>query len=396
MSEAIHVGVFFGGRSVEHEVSVVTAQQVIAALPADRFRAVPIYVAKNGSWYTGDALRDIAAFRDVERVLGASTEVRMAPVPAAAGALQAQGRRQRLFGDGGRELGRIDVAMPLIHGSHGEDGTLQGFLELADIAYTGCDVTASAVSMDKPLSKAVLRDAGLPVVDHAVVARQSWEQARERVRADIVGRLRFPLFVKPATLGSSIGVSRAEDGDSLASSLDLAFAYDRRCVVEPAVLDSLDVNCSVLGYGDDVQASVCEQPVSSGVLTYADKYLSKSGVKSGGAAATGMKGARRLIPAPLPAAVTERVQAAARTAFHAIGATGVVRVDFLVSAATGEFVVNEVNTIPGSLAFYLWDHSGVPFPALVSRLVEIAQQRHAEKQRTTYSIDTWLLRGKPA
>ncbi len=390
MSDSLDIGVFFGGRSVEHEVSVLSAQQVMAALPAAGFRAVPVYVAKSGRWYTGDVLRELERFRDVDALLDAATEIRMHPSPSAAGELLEIRARQGFFGGGGRGGARIDLAMPLIHGSHGEDGTLQGFFELSDLPYTGCGVAASALSMDKALAKAVLRDAGLPVIEHLSVDRAAWKNAREQTCQELRSRFGYPAFVKPVSLGSSIGVSRADSDDSLEAALDLAFVYDSRCLVEPAQEGAIDINCSVLGRGSDVRTSVCEQPVSSGPLSYADKYLSKGGAKG-----DGMKGARRLIPAPLSGSLTSSIQGAAAAAFRAIEAEGVVRVDFLVDPGSGTFAVNEVNTVPGSLAFYLWEPSGIPFPDLLSRTIDMARQRHAEKAATTFSIDTWLLRGRP-
>jgi len=386
--------VWFGGRSVEHEVSVVTAQQVMAALDASRFEAIPVYVAKSGRWYTGDALRDLQRFRDVDRLLASASEIRMQPAPERAGEMEEIGRRTGRFGGGGgRGFPRIDVAMPLIHGSHGEDGTLQGFFELCDLAYTGCGVAASAVSMDKPLAKSVLRAAGLPVIEHALVDRLAWSADRQRTCQAILSRFAFPLFVKPASLGSSIGVARVDDESALQQALELGLVYDTRCLVEPAVDGAVDINCSVIGRGPQTRVSVCEQPVGTGMLSYADKYLSKGGAKQA-AAKTGMKGARRIIPAPISDELTQSVQDAAVAAFHAIGAEGVVRVDFLVRPQ-GTFVVNEVNTIPGSLAFYLWEPSGLRFPDLLEEVLTYAQRRHAEKRETTYSIDTWLLRGRP-
>lgn len=394
MSDRLRVGVFFGGRSVEHEVSVVTGLQVLAALDASSYRTVPVYIAKSGRWFTGEALRDLERFRDVEALLGRLQEVRLEPAPRSPLRLELSRPRPGLLarGRGGEP---IDVAIPVVHGSHGEDGTLQGLFELCDLAYTGCDVAASAVSMHKPLTKAVLRDAGLPVSRHVLVERSRWRASPEQALRAVLSELGHPMFVKPASLGSSIGVSRASDERELGDALELAFVYDERCLVESAQEGAVDVNCSVLGDGAEAQASVCEQPLSSGLLTYADKYLSKGTAKQGGAGASGMKGARRIIPAPLPDALTQRIGEAAVAAFHAIGAAGVARVDFLVHPHEGSFVVNEVNTIPGSLAYYLWEPSGVTFAELLGRVIDIAQRRHQEKRSTAYSIDTWLLRGRP-
>jgi D-alanine-D-alanine ligase len=393
------VGVFFGGRSVEHEVSVITAQQAMAALPPDKFRAVPIYVAKSGAWYTGDSLRTLDRFRDVDRLLNDATRVTMRAEPQSSGALIAASGKRGIIGGGDRIVDRVDVALPLIHGSHGEDGTLQGFLEFADLAYAGCGVSASAISMDKHLAKRVLRDAGLAVLDDVAVGRAQWQADKNGVCVLVERQVGYPMYVKPRSLGSSIGVARADNVDQLEAAFETAFTYDSRCIVEAAQDSIVEINCSVLGRGDEIRVSVCEQPVSGGLLSYADKYLSKrGGDKPGGDAPLqgGMKGAKRLIPAPLPDALTERIQSVAVAAFKAIDAEGVVRVDFLVDVEREHVVVNEVNTVPGSLSFYLWEPAGLTFPDLLSMLFDFARRRHEEKARTSFSIDSWLLSGRPS
>ncbi|MBV9100868.1 MAG: D-alanine--D-alanine ligase [Candidatus Dormibacteraeota bacterium] len=388
----MNAGLFFGGRSVEHEVSVVTAMQVLAAMPAEH-RGVPVYIAKSGAWYTGDALRDIDSYRDVDALLRDATRVTVRPEPEGGNQLVEVGGRRGLLGGAARPVAQLDVALPLIHGSHGEDGTLQGLFELCDLAYAGCGVAAAAVSMDKLLTKAVLRGAQLPVLDHVVIERERWAADEAAVCAEVEKAFAPPHFVKPVSLGSSIGVTRAATREELRAAVATALTFDSRCLVEAAQEDIVEINCAVLGHGADVQVSVCEQPVTEGVLTYSEKYLSKGGAKD---APAGMKSARRLIPAPLDESLTRRIQGAAVAAFQAIGAEGVARVDFLVRLGDGWFVVNELNTVPGSLSFYLWEPAGVSFSALIARLIDLAVRRHAEKQRTTYSIDSWLLRGRPS
>ncbi len=293
-------------------------------------------------------------------------------------------------------MARFDVAMPLVHGSNGEDGTLQGLFELAALPYCGCDVAAAAVSMDKRLSRTALRGAGIPVLDDVLVSRARWREQAEAVCAELSERPGFPMYVKPRRLGSSIGVARVDNDERLREALEVAFDYDTSILAEEAQDDSIEINCSVLGFDDDVRVSVCEQPVSTGTLSYADKYLSGAKGKGGAKApAAGMKGAQRIIPAPISESLTGRIQDAAMSSFRAIGAAGVTRVDFLVSPEGDSFVVNELNTLPGSLSFYLWEASGLKFEELLARLVEMAMQRHREQQATTSSIDTWLLTGRP-
>jgi D-alanine-D-alanine ligase len=396
VAERIKVGVFFGSRSVEHEVSVITAQQAIAAMPADRFVPVPVYIAKSGSWYTGEHLLHLEGYKDIDRLIAASTRVSMRPDPSSGGELTEVDGRRGLLGGSSRAVARFDVAMPLVHGSNGEDGTLQGLFELAALPYCGCDVASAAVSMDKRLSRTTLRGAGIPVLDDVMVARSRWIERPNAVCAELGQEPGYPMYIKPRRLGSSIGVTRVETEEQLRDALELAFSYDTAILAEPAQDAGIEVNCSVLGWGDDVQASVCEQPVSSGPLSYADKYLSGAKTKGGAKGpASGMKGAQRIIPAPISDSLTKRIQDTAMASFRAIGAAGVTRVDFLVAPEQDSFVVNELNTLPGSLSFYLWEASGMGFDELLTRLVDIALTRHREQQATTASIDTWLLTGRP-
>jgi D-alanine-D-alanine ligase len=396
VAEQVKVGVFFGSRSVEHEVSVITAQQAMAAMPADRFVPVPVYIAKSGAWYTGDQLLHLDRYKDIDRLIAASTRVTMRPDPSSGGELIEVEARRGLLGGSARTAARFDVAMPLVHGSNGEDGTLQGLFELAALPYCGCDVVSAAVSMDKRLSRTTLRGAGIPVLDDVMVSRARWLEQPDAVRAGLAERPGFPMYVKPRRLGSSIGVARVDGDAALRDALEVAFSYDTSILAEQAQDGSIEVNCSVLGWGDDVRVSVCEQPVSSGTLSYADKYL--SGVKGKGGAkapASGMKSSQRIIPAPISDSLTSRIQDTAMSSFRAIGAAGVTRVDFLVSPERDSFVVNELNTLPGSLSFYLWEASGLRFDAMLARLIEMAMARHREQQATTSSIDTWLLTGRP-
>jgi D-alanine-D-alanine ligase len=383
------VGVIFGGRSVEHEVSVLTAHQAMAALRPERYTALPIYITKAGQWLTGPALRTLDHFRDLERLPALAESVVFSPDATRPGVLhQPVTERRRWFGggDAAPRLEPLDVVFPLVHGTHGEDGTLQGLCELADLPYVGSGVAASAIAMDKVLTKVVLRGASLPVLDDLPLTRARWEAAPDAVVAEAEARFGYPVFVKPVSLGSSIAVARADDGMALRQALAVAATYDRQIMIEPAAQGVIEVNCAVLGDGADNRASVCEQPVSAGLLSYEDKYLH-------GDKQQGMKGARRIIPAPLPPALTEAIQSAARRAFAAIGAAGVARVDLLVRPEEGVFFINEINPIPGSLAFYLWEPAGLDFPTLLDQLIELAQARHQEKRRSTFSFASSLLDG---
>lgn len=381
------IAAIFGGRSVEHEVSVITAHQAMAALSPSH-HVVPVYIAKDGRWFTGDALRSLRAFSDVGRLLDDCVAVTPAMEPAR-GSLTllpvAAGPRRGLFGRAGAEPVDADLAMPLLHGPLGEDGTIQGLLELAGVAYTGSGVAASAMAMDKRLSKMAFRAAALPVLDDVLITRDRWTENPGQCLDAVAGLRGGAFFVKPATLGSSIGVSRAADAGGLRDAIELALTYDDRCLIEEAQHDIVEINCAVLGDGGDNRPSTLEQPTTRGLLSYDDKYRSKAGTSKG------MTGAQRLIPAPLDAALTERLRTAARAAFAAVGAAGVARVDFLVNPASAAFVVNEINALPGSLSSYLFEPIGISFTALLDEVIAIGLLRHANAAGRTRTFDRWML-----
>jgi D-alanine-D-alanine ligase len=383
------IAAFFGSRSVEHEVSVITAHQAMAALSTEH-RAVPVYIAKDGRWFTGEALSDLRRFAAVDSLLADCTTVTPVIDPSRPGLalLPVGSQRRGRFGRGTPEELAVDIAMPLLHGNWGEDGTLQGLFEMAAIPYTGSGVAASAVAMDKRLAKTVLRAAGLAVLDDVLLERERWRaDANQGVRA-AEALAPYPLYVKPVTLGSSIGVSRVTTSDELRSAVEVALIYDDRCIVEAAQEGIDEINCAVLGDGANARASLLEQPAKRGLLSYDDKYRAK-----GGTGSAGMKSAQRHIPAPLDEALTSRIQAAALAAFAAVGASGVARVDLMVDAAAQTFVVNEVNPIPGSLSFYLFEPAGLSFTALLDEMIEIARRRHARRSESTAVFDQWMLGG---
>ncbi len=376
----LRVGVVFGSRSVEHEVSIVTGLQVIGALDRSKYEPVPIYITKDGRWLVGEHLARIESYRDLQLVSGAERAL-IGPEP---------GSHELIPRDPGglfrrRPKVEVDVVFPCVHGTYGEDGTLQGLFELAGIPYVGAGVVGSAVGMDKIIMKAAFQAAGLPVVKYAWFPRSRFEREPDAVLDQIEGSLRYPLFVKPANLGSSVGISRASSQSELRTALEVAASYDRRLLVEEGVENAMEVNCSVMG-NEDPTPSVLEQPVTwQEFLKYEDKYLR-------GAKGQGMKGAARRIPAPISPELTRRIQDLAVDAFRAVDCAGIARIDFLVDEAAGAVYVNEINTIPGSLSFYLWEPSGVSFPELVDRLIQLALERQAERTKTTYTYDSSLLR----
>jgi D-alanine-D-alanine ligase len=408
----LRVGVAFGGRSVEHDVSIITGLQAVGVL-SERHRPLPIYISRSGSWYAGEELRDIAAYRTGEAPKAPEVSFdlhRGRLMPLGGGSLLRSARRPAPI--------ELDAIVLATHGTQGEDGCLEGALELAGLPYVGPPVGAAAVAMDKILTKAVLAAAGLPVVEHLAVRRDDFERDPAAIFAAILARFSLPVYVKPASLGSSVGVSRCTESSQLQDALQLCFELDRACVVEPAVEGGVEVNCAVLGRpGVKSRVSVCEQPMAAErFLSFQDKYMGggkaaakepraalaaagePDGLTAGpggtkaaeGAKGPGMQSARRLIPAPISQQSTERVQQLARQAFEAFGCAGVSRVDFLIDAG-GEVFINECNTIPGSFSFYLWEPAGLPFADLMDELIDIAFAEQAEKSRTTTVFQTSLL-----
>ena len=385
----MQVGVVFGGRSVEHDVSIVTAHQAMAVL-GERHDVVPLYVTREGRWLTAPALNDLEVYR-AERWDELGEEVSVVP---GAGLAVAGGRLR-----GSRRLA-IDVVVCAIHGTYGEDGTLQGLLEMASIPYTGSGVTASAVGMDKRVMKDVFRAAGLPTVPHVEVNVPDLDRDRASVISRIEDGVGYPVFVKPVHAGSSVGIAKASNEDELIAALDIARRYDDRVLAEKSMEGCIEINCSVIGgAGHETKVSVCEQPVAwQEFLSFDDKYLrgGKGGgsAKGGGTASTkseGMASLDRKIPAPISDALTEKVQANARAAFEAIGASGVARVDAFVDEGSGETWLMEINTMPGSFAFYLWEATNLPFADLMDELLDIASGEHRKRSELLFTFESGML-----
>jgi D-alanine-D-alanine ligase len=403
----LRVGVIYGGRSGEHEVSLASAAAVFTHLDRSRYEPVPIRVDKDGRWTIAD--KPPSAMSAAETIEHARLEAAHTTQPSGQ-ALGPHGthqhhhdrrnrnvrevylvahpseetilsidRRSRDGGDDAHALVTgmgLDVMFPVMHGPYGEDGTVQGLLELANLPYIGCGVLASAVGMDKAMMKVVFAARGLPIVDYVVIRRGDWLANTDAVLKTLPGRLAFPLFVKPANLGSSVGISKVKSIDELRGAIDLAAEYDRKIVVEAGVPNPREIECAVLG-NDDPQVSVAGEIIPSREFyDYESKYLDE--------------GSRTLIPADLPAPLAEEVRQLARSAFLAIDGAGMARVDFLLERERGRLYVNEVNTIPGftTISMYskLWQATGVEYPQLLDKLVQLALERHSEKQQLRTSV----------
>jgi D-alanine-D-alanine ligase len=358
MGDRLRVGVIFGGQSVEHEVSLISARSIFQHLSGDRYEAVAIGITRTGRWVTSNDAATLLR----EGLESAGAQACFLPADPSVGGL-------RMLASDGRTV-PLDVIFPIVHGGHGEDGTLQGLMELAGLPYVGAGVLASSVGMDKDLMKRVFRDAGLPVVRSRTLLRKDWERARHEILDSLPPDLGFPSFIKPANTGSSVGITKAKTRRDLEAGLNLAFRYDRKAVVEAGV-DAREIECSVLG-NDSPQASVVGEIIPCNEFyDYEAKYLAE--------------GSELLIPAPLPPAVSEEVRRLAVGAFKALDGSGMARVDFFLDRGTGAIYLNEVNTLPGftPISMYpkLWEASGVPYATLLDRLIELALERHREKGR---------------
>jgi D-alanine-D-alanine ligase len=389
-SEGLHpvkrlrIGVIYGGRSGEHEISIASAAAVVSNLDRERYEPVPLYIERDGRWTIPDrpptaasAAEVIARSREAQRTLRTTREACLVPHPGR-GNLLAIDRSRDPDDEAEREvIARLslDVAFPVLHGPFGEDGTVQGLLELADLPYVGAGVLASSAGMDKGVMKALFAARGLPIVKYRVFRSHEWADDREGVTCAIGRELGYPLFVKPVNLGSSVGISKVKAEQALGAAIDLAFEFDRRVIVEAAVAGAREIECSVIG-NDHPEASVPGEVLPSREFyDYEAKYLDESEVR---------------VPAALSGEQTEEVRRLAVEAFLAIDACGMARVDFLVEGRTAGVFVNEINTIPGfttiSMFPKLWVASGLTYPALLDRLVGLALERHAAKQNLRTSL----------
>ncbi len=369
----IRVGLIFGGRSGEHEVSLASANSVMANLDKDKYEVVPIGITKSGSWLLGcEPAKLIAAEQSVGQhpdTVEAEGEEHITSVT-----LTGDPNLRRLIalerGEELRDNGALDVIFPVMHGTYGEDGALQGLLEMANVPYVGCGVLGSALGMDKEKMKMVFQSAGLPIVDYLVFRRNQWERAPEGVLEAIEARLGYPCFVKPVNLGSSVGVNKAHERGELIHAINVAAEYDRKVIIERGI-SCRELEISVLGNDEPIASVVGEVISSNEFYDYRAKYLDGK--------------SQTVIPADISQETAEEVRRIALQAFLALDLSGLARVDFFLEKTSGKVYINEVNTMPGftQISMYpkLWEASGLPYPELLDRLIELAIERHADRQR---------------
>ena len=385
------VALMFGGKTVEHEVSVISGIQALKSMDTDKYEVIPVYMTKENDMYIGPDIGKIESYRDIPALLKHSQRVimvndggrvQLAPYPA------------KMFG--GQKPAAIDIAFPVVHGTNVEDGALQGYLKTVGIPFVGPDVTSSAISMDKFITKAVLKEAGVPVLDAAVYTMADYEYP-EKIADDIEKTFGYPVIIKPVNLGSSVGIGVAKSRDELIDAIDDAFRYAARVMAEHAISKLREINCSVLGDENEAFASECEEPLTSGeILSYEDKYVNSGGKKGGSKGGSGSKGAgmanlSRKIPAELSPEKREEIRELAVKSFKALGCCGVSRIDFMIDEEEDKLYFNEINPIPGSLSFYLWEPVGVPYKELLDRMIQLALKRARVEESLTFTFDTNIL-----
>ncbi|MBR6325969.1 MAG: D-alanine--D-alanine ligase [Lachnospiraceae bacterium] len=376
------VAMLFGGKSVEHEVSVISGIQAIRSMDTDKYEVIPVYMTKKNEMYIGEEIGRIESYRDIPALLGKSQRV----------ILLNQDGRVYFMGYPMKRFGRnteidVDVIFPVVHGTNVEDGALQGYLKTIGIPFVGCDVTASAIGMDKFIMKTVLKEHAIPVLDAKEYTLSDYADM-EGLLSSVEKYVGYPAIVKPVNLGSSVGISVAKNRAELSAAVDDGFRYATKILVEHAITQLREINCSVLGDENEAIASECEEPLhTKDILSYEDKYV--SGSKSGGS--KGMASVSRKIPADLSPEQREEVRDLAVRSFKALGCNGVSRIDFMIDEETGRLYFNEINTIPGSLAFYLWEPIGIPYRELLDRMIGLALKRARAEEALTFTFDTNIL-----
>ncbi len=378
----IKVAMMFGGKSVEHEVSVISGIQAVMNMDTDKYEVIPVYLTKNNDMYIGEEIGDIESYKNIDELIGKSQRV----------ILLNEGGKVVLRSYPIKKFGKnssidIDVVFPIVHGTNVEDGALQGYLKTIGVPFVGCDVTSSAVGMDKYIMKTILKDNGIPVLDGRLFTMADYAEIDTMI-AQIEQKIGYPVIVKPVNLGSSVGISIAKDQMELIRAIDDAFQYATKVLVEHAILNLREINCAVCGDELEAEASECEEPLhSKDILSYEDKYVSNAK----GGKAKGMASVSRKIPAELTSEMRENIRMIAVRAFKCLGCNGVSRIDFMIDEDTGALYFNEINTIPGSLAFYLWEAVGVTYKELLDRMIQLAFKRVRTEKNLTFTFNTNIL-----
>ena len=379
----IKVGVIFGGPTVEHEVSIISAVQAMEHLNKEKYDIYPIYITKDRTWYTGKMLADIDIYRDFDTLKRYAKKVVLYNHNGLF-RLQALNFFRTVVAD-------LDIVLPIVHGNNMEDGTLQGYLELVGIPYVGSNVLGSSLGQDKVVMKQIFESLNLPIVEYTYFFDNEYFLDKEEILKS-VKKIGYPVIVKPATLGSSVGITYVKDSEGIEKAIEDAISYDNKIVVEKAIENLVEVNCSVLGNYEAQQTSVLEEVMSTKeFLTYQDKYLNGAKGKLGNQGSKGMVSASRIIPARLDEKMIDKVKELAKEAFKALNLSGVCRIDFLIDSKSNKVYINEPNTIPGSLSFYLWEKTDKSYEQLLDEMITLAIKQYKIKHQKTITFDTNIL-----
>ena len=377
----IKVGVIFGGESVEHEVSVISALQAVESIDKDKYEVVPIYIGKNRLWYTSNVLLNVEEYKDIDVLIKKCKEVTLCKKDNEFCLLSTKGIINKV-------VETIDVAFPIVHGANVEDGTLAGYLDTVGIPYVGSKVLGASVGQDKVLLKQVLKSEKIPIVDYLWFYDVDYYENKDKYLNDIK-KLGYPVVVKPATLGSSVGINFVKNDRVIEDAINEAMEYDKKIIVEKAVENLIEVNASVVGNYEHMEVSVLEEVLSSNnLLTYEDKYVGNAKTKG----SKGMVNTSRIIPANISKELTKKIQDTSLDVFKVLNFSGVVRIDYLIDSKSKEYYVNEPNTIPGSLSFYLWNKTNKNYKELLDQLITISIREYKNKNKKVYSFDTNILK----
>jgi len=377
------IAVLYGGRTTEHDVSIITGVQLMDNANKNKYNIVPVYVARDGQWYTGEKLRDIEFYKNFDSNSKDIMKVFISPIPGSS-CLVVE-KKAGLFGGNKKDDIHIDAVIPAMHGMNGEDGSMQGLFQLAEIPYACTGITGSAVGMDKIVMKSVFKGCGFPLIPYIHFTRTEWEANNEAIIEKAEKEIGYPMIVKPSNLGSSIGISKADNKETLISAITVASKYDRRIIIEHAVENLMEVNCSCLGFENDIKVSELEEPVTwESFLTFDEKYMR-------GSKSNGMASLDRRIPAQIPQEMADNIKDLSKQIFKALDCKGIVRIDYIIDKKTATLYVNEINTLPGSFAFYLWEPIGIKYETLIDEMIEQAFKQYKQMEENNYAYDSNIL-----
>ncbi|MDE2312044.1 MAG: D-alanine--D-alanine ligase [Patescibacteria group bacterium] len=380
----MNIGVFFGSGSPEHDISIITGELVIGGLKKLGYRVTPVYITKAGKWMVGEELGSLKMFTDPNKKVDQESKFQEYYLDLEESAGKLVFKKKGVMG----KSIIVDLVFPALHGSYGEDGTLQGLFEMFGVPYVGCDVPASALAMDKALTKVVMKDAGVPTTKFISFTKADWQADKSKIKNQVIGQLSFPVFIKPVHLGSSIGIAKVKPGDDqdLEFRIEVALHYDNKVLVEEGVQEVMDVTCCVIG-NDELQTSALQESVfSNDLFDFSDKYLNEGGAQLG-KAQSGL-----VIPARLDDQTTTAIQEAAKIVYRALGCSGIARVDFLFDKQSRKFYANEVNPLPGTLYHHLWKKSGLELDQLLQKLVQFAEEKYKQKRSVNFTFESDVLK----